>query len=257
MSTCSNHAERFHGVVNQHLKPRETLPERFHGFGDHRYDKVMGILAQLKGIPAPQTPVCFEPDCVNYVQLMQCRFGVFPFPCKHTVNAWRPQRVMAFPPRPVDLPAESIHRSTIIQNHKRFAPKFLTVRSGPKHVPSEDRELPTGDDPSTWPHDVNPYVPQGISEWELSNKRVVFEILRGIMRIHPLGSAFWSANQWSVAVDIHEDLKKAMHDAEPGADPVQIAGARPAMWWAWDPMLNPRPLEGESIWSLRPHDDDD
>jgi hypothetical protein len=128
ISTCSNHAERFHGVVNQHLKPRETLPERLAvirdqriqkcvDFGEHRQDKVMGILAQLKAVPAPQTPVCFEPDCVSYVQLMQCRFGVFPFPCKHTVNACHPQEVMPFPTGPIDAPGESIHRSKIIQNH--------------------------------------------------------------------------------------------------------------------------------------------
>jgi hypothetical protein len=129
MSTCSNHTERFHGAVNQHLKPCETLPERLAvirdpmiqklvDFGDHRYDKVMGILAPLKGIPAPQRPVCFEPECIHYVQLMQCRFGVMPFPCKHTLNGWHAQMVMAFPARPIDLPAESIHRSEIIQNHK-------------------------------------------------------------------------------------------------------------------------------------------
>jgi hypothetical protein len=66
ISSCSNHAERFHGIVNQHLRVRKTLPERLdvmkteinnrhNKFGQGRHRQIVAVLEHLKACNAPQS----------------------------------------------------------------------------------------------------------------------------------------------------------------------------------------------------------
>jgi hypothetical protein len=97
ISSCTNHAERFHGVVNQHLPQRSPLPVRlaiirdqmqakWQTFGTRRVDQMRELLRHLREYKAPCTPECHDIDCIEFIEIMKYRFGVSSFPCKHTAH---------------------------------------------------------------------------------------------------------------------------------------------------------------------------
>jgi hypothetical protein len=96
ISSCSNHAESFHSIVQQALKARMSLPEKigviiqcidnkFDSYGKGRPRQIREALAKLKKYGARQVDVCSRLECIDFRLIMQSRFGVPAFPCKHTV----------------------------------------------------------------------------------------------------------------------------------------------------------------------------
>jgi hypothetical protein len=97
VSTCSNHAERFHRSVNKRiaglslLLPRlaaivDLINEKFDRYASGSRRQLKYVLKQLKARGAPQRRECMAPRCVALRNMWGHRFHVWPFPCKHQVS---------------------------------------------------------------------------------------------------------------------------------------------------------------------------
>jgi hypothetical protein len=99
ISTCSNHAERFHRTVNKRVRHIEILPHRLSILVDvinEKFDKyqsenhrqlryvIKGLRAKQALHPGLRDPHCARPKCVHFRRMMADRFGLSSFPCKHT-----------------------------------------------------------------------------------------------------------------------------------------------------------------------------
>jgi hypothetical protein len=107
ISTCSNHAERFHETVNRVVHGNQGLVCRLRHIKDaivakhatvyhHPRRQLKSCIAELKQKNAVQVSDCQRPDCMVYRRTMTIRYGLdarAPFPCKHTVNAWDPNNI--------------------------------------------------------------------------------------------------------------------------------------------------------------------
>jgi hypothetical protein len=120
IARCTQHAERFHGIVNQHLVKGMTFLQRlqilfemicarFDDYNDvdgHPRRQLFETIKKMKEAKWPQVPVCVCPDCVQHCRIMNGRFKIKDFPCGHTVEAWKPTNLPPLPKfiRPSGLP---------------------------------------------------------------------------------------------------------------------------------------------------------
>jgi hypothetical protein len=101
IARCSNHAERFHGIVNQRLRDtgvrafprrldvlRQVIMERAEVYGHGGERQVETALDALKKKKGVQVTTCDEPVCVEYRKMMEKRTDVKPFCCCHTVEGF-------------------------------------------------------------------------------------------------------------------------------------------------------------------------
>jgi hypothetical protein len=97
ISSCSNHAERFHGMVNAKIRGIKMLVrrlevivrlinDRFAAYTACPRRQVGETVDVLKKLQAEQTRQCHDPECVIYRQMMCNRFGARTFPCRHMVQ---------------------------------------------------------------------------------------------------------------------------------------------------------------------------
>jgi hypothetical protein len=140
IARCSNHAERFHGVVNAAIKAEKvrTLTRRlgilqqqilakFESYPDAWARQAAYALACLKGKRPDQRPgrkqtpvrppveprtTCTDRHCLEYRRMMNTgiRLGFTDFPCEHTVHGYKPK-----PPDRPDLRNKKYERA--INNH--------------------------------------------------------------------------------------------------------------------------------------------
>jgi ubiquitin C-terminal hydrolase len=109
IARCSNHAERFHGVVNQRIKREgvHALPRRLKilqeeivlkaaAYANSPHRQLKTALSNLKKTKRPQRQECHDIECENFRDMMNRRFGIDCFPCAHT--AWK--KVTNIPPLP-------------------------------------------------------------------------------------------------------------------------------------------------------------
>jgi ubiquitin C-terminal hydrolase len=143
IARCSNHAERFHGVVNQRIK-REgvyALPRRLKilheeivlkaaAYTRSPHRQLTTALSNLKRTKRPQRPECHDIECENFRYMMNRRFGIDSFPCAHTVG----RKVTNVPPLPPLFDREYVRifypfRAPIceLMHPKRPVPSFATA----------------------------------------------------------------------------------------------------------------------------------
>jgi hypothetical protein len=101
IARCSNHAERFHGVVNQRIKAERVyaLPRRLRilydeivlksrGYGKPKHRQLIEAFNQLRLLGFRQREHCPDKECAHFCRMMNYRYGITWFPCPHTT--WRP-----------------------------------------------------------------------------------------------------------------------------------------------------------------------
>jgi hypothetical protein len=97
ISTCSNHAERFHRTVNKRVKKFTTLNhriavlvevinEKFEKYQSENHRQLRHVIKGLREKKALRDPDCQRTKCVQFRDTMANRFGCDTFPCKHTVT---------------------------------------------------------------------------------------------------------------------------------------------------------------------------
>jgi ubiquitin C-terminal hydrolase len=103
IARCSNHIERFHGVINQRIKRERVyaLPRRLRILYDEimlkanayanpkpeqRFRSLRDAVKKLKDLNRVQRNVCNDTECTHFSHMMQRRFGIPWFPCAHTVH---------------------------------------------------------------------------------------------------------------------------------------------------------------------------
>jgi hypothetical protein len=105
IARCTQHAERFHGIVNSMLRPKMSFIDRLHVLHKEittrfeTYNKPEGpprrqlsemIAAMRKEASETQKEECTLPKCVQHSRIMNARFNITNFPCRHTVSKWEP-----------------------------------------------------------------------------------------------------------------------------------------------------------------------
>jgi ubiquitin C-terminal hydrolase len=98
---CSNHAERFHGVVNQRIRNERVyaLPRRLRilydeivlkaqAYNDSEHRQLTESIRQMKRLNTHPRQQCHDAECAIFCEMMNARYGIEWFPCPHT--AWRP-----------------------------------------------------------------------------------------------------------------------------------------------------------------------
>jgi hypothetical protein len=275
ISSCSNHAERFHGVVNQHLETRAGLADRLSVIteqmtskmfsfkaGDGRRRQIREVFAQLRKAKAPRRDTCSDEDCVAYIQMMTIRYGIDDFPCKHTVSAdkWR-----HFVPRMLHIDwelegpiREAVHDMAFVDRVKPL-PEAFGFTPDDDGVEKEENEEGEEDIPADEQHqsftwdDIHEFTSEhamtnndGIDAIERGDKAVVHDIVEGALRLcpHPLSAE-------ELFVDVWEHLKHMMHDTDGSDDQRKhIASQCKMEWWSWaETRANGRRPFGPHCWS--------
>jgi hypothetical protein len=101
IARCTNHAERFHGIVNRRMKDkavrapprrlevlREVIMERAAVYGSGAERQITYALAALLKKESVQVAECHDHVCDEYCKMMARRFDMDSFPCSHTVKAF-------------------------------------------------------------------------------------------------------------------------------------------------------------------------
>jgi hypothetical protein len=116
IARCTQHAERFHGIVNAMIQAikdfvarletiLEAIEQRYKQYsapeGPARR-QLFAAIADLKKCNVKQEEKCERAECVRHCEVMNSRHGITNFPCKHTVHAWNPGILPALPEIPVD-----------------------------------------------------------------------------------------------------------------------------------------------------------
>jgi hypothetical protein len=117
VARCSNHAERFHGVVNQAVRRagvtslpgrlrilQEEILRKIGAYSSTNRRSLKDALNALKRKNQDKRDTCNDPACVGYCAMMASRLGLKSFPCAHTVHNHR-CAVPELPPidRPEDV----------------------------------------------------------------------------------------------------------------------------------------------------------
>jgi hypothetical protein len=100
ISTCSNHAERFHRTVKKRarhfllLSHRlsilvDCINEKFERYQTANHRQLRYIIKNLRNKHATPNANCQNPKCVHRRTMIAQRFGLATFPCKHQVTPGR------------------------------------------------------------------------------------------------------------------------------------------------------------------------
>jgi hypothetical protein len=159
VSTCSNHAERFHRTVNKRTAGLSLLLRRLSILVDcinEKFDRYTSgcrrqlkyVLKQLKARRAPQVPFCTAPRCEAFRNMMRAQFGVPAIPCKHqaadfTVADAAPAPIVLMAPARCQIETIgqrkewSVHRP---DTRRRVSRKSRTDLQPPKALPRDPDE---------------------------------------------------------------------------------------------------------------------
>jgi hypothetical protein len=258
MSTCSNHAERFHGVVNQHLQVRNSLPERlnvlrteimnrYECFGQGRHRQIQAVLEHLKSCNAPQSLTCSAPDCIEYKVLMSNRYGTTSFPCRHTAKVCGPPAYKPLPrPEMLAMPSD-LHLMTEIVLDDPLPSKFLAdsiVPDAPDSIPMNADEL-IGDGPKQmrpWEEDIalesgadppNDRPGDWREAWERADRKIASDIVDGVLHFRRNRGQGEELVRSDVTLAVWADLRTSYKREGPEADRLQVAAQCAARWWVW------------------------
>jgi ubiquitin C-terminal hydrolase len=99
IARCSNHSERFHGVVNQAIKKdgcrtlanrlrvlEAEIQKRYDGYRTSKHRQLVAAISNLRKLNKAPRLVCKLRECAAFCRMMALRFGINRFPCPHTVS---------------------------------------------------------------------------------------------------------------------------------------------------------------------------
>jgi ubiquitin C-terminal hydrolase len=142
VARCSNHAERFHGVINRRIKGCRQLSRKLYQiylyimekrkhYGD--FSQLRRNLDRLRACGEAGSKECDLAECVAFRANMALRFGLEYFPCRHTVEKW-PAYIRKYPVPPLPalaswdfgpvVPVFLEHDLTAVQKSARGSRRF-------------------------------------------------------------------------------------------------------------------------------------
>jgi hypothetical protein len=271
ISSCTNHAERFHGVINQHLSTRSTLPERldvirteiekkYKQFGQGRHRQISDVICHLRSCHARQSLDCDDLDCRDYRILMASRYRVANFPCRHTVSAWDIAVVRPLSQPPCDHRTPQ-HLITQIVLNGPLPPKFQCkslvpdaadheIREGINQMPSWNDGIALGSGA-----DASDDGKRTLSEeWERADRRIAYDIVDGVLYFRRRPPHSQNLGRAGITLAVWADLECSLEQAGVHASRLVVAAQCTARWWLWARERGrerPFPPFG---WSLRPDD---
>jgi hypothetical protein len=271
ISSCTNHAERFHGVVNNKLarKPhtpqsfvirlaavRDCIHRKWKNYGEGRPRQIRHVLFHLRSCRAPQVSECLDPDCLDYQVIMASRYGLGAFPCRHTIGSWDQSRITALPAKPQIVRPASTHTSEIVELRNGFPPAFQRKPGRPADLPRPGVQCdvaPWDDAFATSGPEPPVVLDEDVGEaWERRDQQVVRTIYEGVRLLQKHAPVCPGMHKHCVLVSIWEDLRITSERLGPDADRPQLVAECTARWWSWAKGLSPRPIDPHG-WSHRPH----
>jgi hypothetical protein len=274
ISTCSNHAERFHGVVNQHINGHTALPVRLSVIRDLIYKKyddfrsrtrhpeqLRELFKQLEGYHARQAPSCKGPGCAEFIQMMRTRYGLNDFPCRHTIRQEKWKSLLKVPPPYAFTHSpEHIVRELEVTRTRPLPHRFVPTPNrdpepdSPSEIPGSTDQPdpdPPWDETAEWTPEsveVDVSVAETMRRWERADRDVVHRIVNGIIRLS--SSATTGEKRTDLALAVYADLQRAT-TSSPDSERVAIAAQCKVHWWKWAKFGGPRPMDAHG-WSPRP-----
>jgi hypothetical protein len=198
IARCTQHAERFHGVVNQHLTKAMLFLERvavlftwlcnrfddYNSLDGHPRRQLFETIDAMKKWNWPQVAQCNHPDCVQHCRIMNKRYNITTFPCGHTVGQWDGTNLPPLPQfvRPPDLPPFRVEAIRVTP--KQCGYKETWLKSSPKRPKR----------PQVWDDEAKPSVPKFGDFLSTREYEVVIGILRAI-------TSLWKRNPRNPKLD--------------------------------------------------------
>jgi hypothetical protein len=142
---CSNHAERFHGVIRFAISLLRSLVLRLRTLCEYIQERYDNYQLNLKDASCPQrrrqlwytvnqliarghgnSSECTRPYCVQWRKMMGNRYEIENFPCEHTAKYWKDHlRPGAIPDMP-DIPLTPMETKVSLLAHERFEVQATT-----------------------------------------------------------------------------------------------------------------------------------
>jgi ubiquitin C-terminal hydrolase len=246
VSTCSNHAERFHGVVKAICKDKRLKALVLRGDElvkaiNAKYDsychcprrQLWHTIDQLIEYHDYSGPVCHLPGCADYCRITAKRFGTRTFPCRHTAEDWKAHAKEGvdeeIPPLPKIPPGDSSPRLDILwvdmpgpqQNGKKFLKQ--SRRHGSDLLTEHTANSPGKD--KLYEYDVS-----SVPEYPMA--RTIVKGVRYFSKHRGFADriilfAYWVLSHWTSEYSKRKKEKKSKREM----DDWQAAYA--AMWWQW------------------------
>jgi hypothetical protein len=216
IARCSNHAERFHGIVNQRIAGvralvgrldilRQTIEDRHAEYSNGWDSQVQYAIEGLKRMKLEQRDECDDPECIAYRHMMTTRLGCDDFPCAHLLNVITPQKP-AFP----DL--ENTANEQLVLS-RQMDQLFL-----------QDLRLSAAQRKSLMPKDSGPPPPKAVIEWddevEIEDRtqapnpdndyRVAEDIVTGVFQMRRRARDLPRLDKINAAMVIHDHLMRAL-----------------------------------------------
>jgi hypothetical protein len=187
IARCSNHAERFHGVVNQAVKRARvtSLPCRLRILQEEVLKKIGAYsrtnrrslndaLSALRRKKAEQCHSCTDASCVAYRKKMASRFRLPDFPCPHTVNTV-PLQVDELPSINEDEDTAFFRNLAVNPDVQVLQTSVPSFQSEPFKPKAKLEKLPKKKFVVVWDDEEGPEMP-------VDNKQAIHELVYGIGR---------------------------------------------------------------------------
>jgi hypothetical protein len=278
IARCSNHAERFHGIVNAIVKKVKRFVlrlERLHQAIIDRQEamtpdkdrrQLHTTLTELRKCAAPQTNDCKNSKCAAYRRVMASRFRLDSFPCEHMIEAWN-QQIPPLPPIEECEPRISFKLSELDPAKlKGFGKDFLSKdqRLYRSRRQRKSTNIATGEDES---RAMDPSE-QPDKAVEIPKYQFLREIIKGVIKIrNRKGSNLPRVDPFHRSHDIIDHFKRAFAERDQEGWSEGEDGEREqqkwlcsyeADWWAWAAYGGDPPSgHPDEKWSPKATDDAD
>jgi hypothetical protein len=161
VSTCNNHAEKFHGTLNGRTNRHyslverlrilvETIMEKRAKFEKNKNAQAKKIFAELKAKSGKKPDVCPHPNC-NWGPVLAERYGSRLYPCPHIKPGCEPefiptpQLVDSLPTTPVKVtplpPTDLWYRKLGVKKTKKFEFPEVSDIDRELHGRSDDEDM--------------------------------------------------------------------------------------------------------------------
>jgi hypothetical protein len=210
IARCTQQAERFHGVVNQHLAKGMLFLDRlnvlftwvctrfedYNSLNGNPRRQLFEVIREMKKWKWPQVDQCNRPECVQRRRILNKRFGILTMPCGHTVEEWDHRNLPLLPRfvRPPNLPKFDVDAIEVTPKQCGYKDTWLKK-------PSPKRAKPR----QIWDDETNPPVPKFGDVLSTPEYEVMLGILRAI-------TSLWKRNPcnpkltrklWAMAIIDH------------------------------------------------------
>jgi hypothetical protein len=250
VSSCSNHAERFHGVINQHLEGKISFVERLcliteqiqkrwkeYPLPRYHFRQLKDAVAALRKCNAQQRDACDCQACLAYRAVMNSRFGIRNFPCRHTLSSWSIKDVPPMPAlslQPVDNRTVDPEEPVVKTKPPPLASLPAAAATGAQKTKGRlDRQV-TGWTEAEEVNESQPPLDSSFPWNDLVDRELVIRITNGALFLRRRSKRLEPFDRDSLLLTIGTHCLKTMEVERPALrDPLRWFANYSAQWWAW------------------------